>query len=297
MTETNLIIPIETTPALLFTNEGTATIIKEIEKKVKEFKGSIDTDKNRKGIASFAYKIAQTKTFLEKLGKDLVSGEKAKLKLVDAERKKLRDSLSALAARAREPLTEYENAEKARIEAERQLEIFNLDHEEALQMDDLFNREKELAKKEAELAKQEEERKQKEEAERLEKEKLEREERIKKEAAERAQREAEEEIQAEKDRAEKIKQDAIEAEKQAEIEKERAVQKAKDDAKAEQDEKDRKIAEAKAMEDRKAANKNHQKRINREALADLMTLVDEEKGIEIITAIATHQIRHTTINY
>lgn len=286
----DLIVPIKLEPALLFTEKGTETIIKEVEKKVKGFKGSVETDKERKEIASFAFKIAKTKTFLETLGKDLVSGEKAKLKIIDGERKRLRDNLDDLKVKVRQPLTEYEEAEKARIEAEKQQLLFELDYEEALGIDDLFNRERELEKKEAEIAKAEEEKRQKEETERLEKERIEREERIKKEAAEKAKRDAKEAL-------ERSEREKIELAKQAERDKKQAIQKAKDDARREQEEKDRQKALIKAEEERKAANKNHQKRINREALEDLVTLIPEDKAKEIIVAIVNTQIRHISINY
>lgn len=301
MTETNLVVPIKITPELLFAPKGLDPILAAVEKKVKEFKGSIETDKGRKEIASFAYKIAQTKTTIEKWGKDLVSGEKTKLKLIDAERKRSKDFLTEQAAIARKPLTDFETAEKERIEKERQLEIFNLDHEEALGMEDLFERERVLAEKEAKIAKEEHAKREKEEKERLENERIEREAQIKKEAAEKAKQEAENRISAEKEKNERLEREAVEAEERAKKEKADAVQKAKDDAEAkiriEKEIEAKRIADDKAIADRKAANLNHQRRINKEALTDLMTIVGEEQGKEIIKALVNNQIRHITINY
>lgn len=49
-------------------------------------------------------------------GKDLVSAEKARLALIDADRKKWRDKCDALRDEIRQPLTDWENAEKQRLE-------------------------------------------------------------------------------------------------------------------------------------------------------------------------------------
>ena len=55
-----------------------------------------------------AYKVAQTKTYLDGLGKDLVAELKEIPKLIDANRKTVRDRLDELKAKARQPLTDYE---------------------------------------------------------------------------------------------------------------------------------------------------------------------------------------------
>ena len=54
----------------------------------------------------------------------------------------------------------------------------------------------------------------------------------------------------------------------------------------------------KAEEERKAANKNHQRRINREVLEDLViNAIDEATAKCLIEMIAKNQISHLTINY
>ncbi|OCS62006.1 hypothetical protein BBZ50_02590 [Escherichia coli] len=50
------------------------------------FVPDITTAKGRKEIASLAYKVAQTKTYLDGLGKDLVAELKEIPKLIDANR-------------------------------------------------------------------------------------------------------------------------------------------------------------------------------------------------------------------
>ena len=152
------------TPVQLFSENGLDPVLDKIRQEIDLFVPNIETKKGRKEIGSFAYKIAQSKTFIDKAGKELNADIKAKAKLIDAERKRSRDTLDDWKNEVRQPLTDFEEAEEKRIEAERLLEISNMDHEEALGMNDFFNREKALAVKEAEIARQEEEKRQKEEA-------------------------------------------------------------------------------------------------------------------------------------
>lgn len=92
-------------------------ILQKVEREVMSFVPDITTAKGRKEIASLAYKVAQTKTYLDGLGKDLVAELKEIPKLIDANRKTVRDRLDELKAKARQPLTDYEE-EQARIKAE-----------------------------------------------------------------------------------------------------------------------------------------------------------------------------------
>ncbi|EMA8589769.1 hypothetical protein U5E48_004946, partial [Escherichia coli] len=91
-------------------------ILQKVEREVMSFVPDITTAKGRKEIASLAYKVAQTKTYLDGLGKDLVAELKEIPKLIDANRKTVRDRLDELKAKARQPLTDYEE-EQARIKA------------------------------------------------------------------------------------------------------------------------------------------------------------------------------------
>jgi len=319
--ETELIV-IENINAIeLFTGEKVDPLLEGISEKVKAFVPDLSTDTSRKKIASIAHQVSKAKTGLDKLGKDLVADWKTKAKAVDASRKHIRDSLDYLKAEVRQPLTEWEEAEKQKEEEARLLAEYLADWDQAIADDDLINREREVARKEAEFAKQEEERRQKEEADRMEKERIEREERLKKEAAETAKREAEEKVakaKAEKEESErklkeaeqKRKDDALKAEierknaaARAELERKAAIQEAERKAQQEADRKeaDRLEAErvAKEKADRKAANLNHQGKINREALADFVKIegVTESLGKDILRAIAKGDISHISINY
>jgi septal ring factor EnvC (AmiA/AmiB activator) len=104
------------TASVVFEHDKMAGIIDAIRKKARSHKPDLTTNKGRKAIASIAAKVAKSKTFLDKLGKDLVAGKKAEVKLIDDERKIMRDSLSDLKDEVRKPLTDWEDAENERRE-------------------------------------------------------------------------------------------------------------------------------------------------------------------------------------
>jgi len=314
------LIPKNITPVKLFSENGLDPVLKKIRKEIREFVPIIETSKGRKEIGSFAYKIAQSKTFIDKLGKELNADLKAKTKLIDAERKRSRDTLDKWKNEVRQPLTDYEIAEKERIEEEQRIERVNEVHGDALHENEMFDREVELKRKEAELERIEEERLEKLEKERQAKEQKEYEERLKKEAAETERREAEKKIQHEKDERERVECEALEAKEKAErdkiaaeerakIEKEMAVQKAEDDAKAEAAKKERdrlrietekaaKEQAAKDIADKKATNKKHQANINNKIM-DAFSVLDIPKADakKIIIAVVQGKIPNLIINY
>lgn len=100
----------------LYSGNGVDELLAKIAEEVESLVPDTSTAKGRKEIASTANKVAKSKVFLDGLGKDLVSDWKTKSKAVDAERKKVRDQLDALKAKARQPLTDWEGAENKRIE-------------------------------------------------------------------------------------------------------------------------------------------------------------------------------------
>jgi colicin import membrane protein len=106
--------------AITFFQPGASTDVLEklkIEVRTEAAKLGISTVANRKAIASLAAKVAKTKTGLEAAGKDLVAGEKKRLKLIDDERGKVWDELQALQDEVRKPLTDWEQADKIRVAA------------------------------------------------------------------------------------------------------------------------------------------------------------------------------------
>lgn len=309
MEEKNLVVQIDTTPALLFTEKGADAIIKAATEKVNEFKGSAETEDDRKETKKFVRTITKTRTFVEKLRLSEVSEMKAKAKLIDAEGKKMRDVFFLLEKEALEPVTKWEEAEKVRVEAEREYEKMLLDWDEAIEINIFEDKKADILRQEAELAKKQKDLREKEEKEQEEKDRIEREERLKREAAEKATKEAEqklldekaESLRKENEAKEKLAQaerDRLATEERAEIEKEQAIKKIKDDAMAEQEKKDRKVAEDKAIADRKSANKNHQRRIHREIIEDLEKAgVKSDKATDILVAIVKKEIRNLYIKY
>ncbi len=118
MTTTDLVEFAATNPVAVLTDDKKySEFFARVKREVDDFKPCIDTVKGRKEIASIAYKIARSKTAIDDAGKKLNEEARAKINAVDAQRRKIREELDALAATARKPLTEWEDAEEARQEA------------------------------------------------------------------------------------------------------------------------------------------------------------------------------------
>lgn len=311
----NELVVIEQATALdLFTApEKVNQMLEHIKSLAEEERKELDSDfsvaKNRKAVASLAYKVAQTKTYIDKEGKAVVDKLKELPKKVDASRKIFRDELDALSTDIRKPLTEWEAQEKAREEAEALKKQIEADHEEALQMNELFDlrkaeeerkriaREEEMKRQAAEQARLEAERKAQQEIEAAA-----RREREAKEAAERAEREKQEAIQraeqAAKEAKEKAERDAKEAQERAEREKQLAIErerkKAQEAEQARLAEEERKRQE----EAKRQADKEHQKAINNQAMQDLIDAgIPEECAKNCIIAIAKNLVSNVKIHY
>lgn len=107
---------IEITAADVFTPDGERLeqVLSDIVRHARAPVPDVTTQKGRKEIASLANKVARSKTYLDGLGKDLVSGLKKQAGQVDAQRRVIRERLDALKAEVRRPLTEIEEAEAER---------------------------------------------------------------------------------------------------------------------------------------------------------------------------------------
>ena len=295
-------------------------ILQKVEREVMSFVPDVTTAKGRKEIASLAYKVAQTKTYLDGLGKDLVAELKEIPKLIDSNRKTVRDRLDELKEKARQPLTDYEaeqerikQEENARLAAEALAKQVEADHEIALLMDREFDRQREEARIKAEQEQREREEKLKceaAEAARVEAEQKAQEEReaaarrelelkMQAEQAERARIEAEQRAEREKkeaaDRAEREKQEAIEAERkkaQEEADRVRREAEAKEVARISEEKR------IKDEEERRAQDKAHRKEVNHKILSDLLKAgASEEVAKNIITAIVKGEVFATRITY
>lgn len=300
---TTALVPItESVAQEFFNSQDIETCLKAIEEDAINFVGDPTTATGRKAIIAKAASVASAKVIIDNVGKKLNEERKRLTDIVNADRKKARDFLDDLKVKVRKPVTDWEEAEQKRIEAERLAVEIEMDWEAALSEDDLFNRQKEVERKEAELRKQEEERLAKEQAEREEKERIEYEKGVAKEAKEKAEREAQEAIEAEKQRvideqnrakaaAERAEREKKEALERAEKEKQEAILQAKREEEA-------RVAEEKRKADQKAKHHAHRKKINREALDSFIAEgFKEEKAKEIITMIAHGKIKHITLNY
>lgn len=312
---TNELVVIEQATALdLFTapekvNQMLAHIKTLAEEERKKLDGDLSVAKNRKAFASLAYKVTQTKTAIDKAGKLVVDDLKELPKKVDAARKLFRDELDSLSNNIRQPVTDWEIADEARKATEELARKIPEMHEEALQMNELFDlrkaeeerqriaREEEMKRQAAEQARLEAERKAQQEIEAAAQR-----EREAKEAAERAEREKQEAIQraeqAAKEAKEKAERDAKEAQERAEREKQAAIEaerkKAHEAEQARLAEEQRKHQEdAKRQED-----KEHRRVFNQEALKALVSNgFDESLATEFIKLVASNQIPHMTMNY
>lgn len=76
----------------------------------------VTTKKGRDEIKSLAYKVVRSKTAIDDAGKKLNEEARAKINAVDAQRRKIREELDALADEVRKPLTDWEDAEKQRTD-------------------------------------------------------------------------------------------------------------------------------------------------------------------------------------
>ncbi|WP_337240548.1 cell envelope biogenesis protein TolA [Proteus faecis] len=300
----NELVVIEQATALdLFTApEKVNQMLERIKSLAEEERKELDSDlsvvKNRKAFASLAYKVTQTKTAIDKAGKLVVDDLKELPKKVDAARKLFRDELDSLSDGIRKPLTEWEEQEKAREEAEALKKQIEVDHEEALQMNELFDlrkaeeerqriaREEEMKRQAAEQARLEAERKAQQEIEAAAKR-----EREAKESAERAEREKQEAIQRAEQAAKEAREKA-EREKQLAIETER--KRAQEAEQARLAEEERKRQE----EAKRQADKEHRRKYNQETLQALVSHgFDEKLATEFIKLVASNKIPHMTMNY
>ncbi|QXO64412.1 cell envelope biogenesis protein TolA [Morganella morganii] len=311
----NELVVIEPATALdLFTApDKVQVLLSGIREKALAEQALLDTDlskaKNRDAIKSLAYKVTQSKTYIDKAGKAVVDELKELPKKVDASRKQCRDELVALSEEIRHPVTAWEDAEKARVAAEELVKQIERDHEEALQMNELHD-----------LRKAEEERK-----------RIEHENEIKRQAAEQARIEAEQKAQRDREAAElkakqereaaelktrqeveaaaKREREAREAQERAEREKQEAIAKAEREKLAAVEAERRKAEEAerarlaeierqKQEELKRQANKEHQRKFNREALQALTAAgFDDKTATKFLELVIKGEIPHLSMNY
>lgn len=302
------LVPKENALQVYTAENGLDPYLQKIRSEIDSFVPDVSTRKGREAIASIAYKVARSKTALDGVGKDLVAELKEVPKKIDAERKRMRDLLDAWQAEVRLPLTEWEEAEAARV-ARLQAQVGKLadtdvtdmsasdikesiDNLEAHVIDaryEEFEPEAHRVKaaslatlREALAARQKYEAEQAElerlRAEAAAREQKEREERIAREAAERAQREAEAKAQREREEAIRREQEAKAAAERRELELKLQAERA--ERAAAQAESNRIAAEQRAEQERVAAEERAAAAAEAARQAEIKRQADEQARIE-----------------
>jgi len=331
MTDKQLTIA-DATGIQVYTDGGMRGIIDQIKVEVAGVVPDLKTAKGRKAIASLAAKVARSKTHLDALGKELTADQKAATKAVDNERKAMRDELDDLRDEVRRPLTEWEDAEKERVadiqEWIRQIPApegiiasaqewqNQIDRIESLEIDDS------IAEFAAEAAKVKDhaltlaraELITAEAAERAEQDRIKaaadaqakREQEIADNAAAQAKQQAEANAAAE---AKRVSDARAAADNKREADRLQAIadklaaeanakRQADEAVAAEKRKQAVKEAEAAQAEAARTADIEHQRAINREALAELIKVCkDDEMAREVLIAIIAGQIPHTKVIY
>lgn len=103
-------------PEVAFRKGNIDLIVKSVETEARAQAAKLDISsyRGREAIASLAYKVARSKTALDDAGKELNEEAQAKIAAINADRKVARDRLDALKEEVRDPLSKWEEANKAR---------------------------------------------------------------------------------------------------------------------------------------------------------------------------------------
>ncbi|MCU8619947.1 hypothetical protein [Klebsiella pneumoniae] len=289
----------------IYVENGLDSFLEKIRAGVNEVP-DLSTAKGRARIASLAAQVSRSKTAVEKPGRDYLKRLKEQPKVVEAELRRFVTECDQLRDEVRRPLTEWEDAEKARTEALQQRLVdlraladvidtsgnylpsadiqARILEAKSVVLDDSWQeraaeagvaKDSTIQQLEASLVIAQKREHEAAELDRLRKEaeekaRLEREENIRREAAEQAKRDAEAKAQAEIDAAARRESEARAATERAEREKIEAQQKAEREAKA---------AAEKAEQEKNAAiaaERRHQEEAESARLAEQKRIAEEE---------------------
>lgn len=289
----------------IYVENGLDSFLEKIRAGVNEVP-DLSTAKGRARIASLAAQVSRSKTAVEKPGRDYLKRLKEQPKVVEAELRRFVTECDQLRDEVRRPLTEWEDAEKARTEALQQRLVdlraladvndtagnylpsadiqARILEAKSVVLDDSWQeraaeagvaKDSTIQQLEASLVIAQKREHEAAELDRLRKEaeekaRLEREENIRREAAEQAKRDAEEKAQAEIDAAARRESEARAATERAEREKIEAQQKAEREAKA---------AAEKAEQEKNAAiaaERRRQEEAESARLAEQKRIAEEE---------------------
>ncbi|EMF1796121.1 hypothetical protein V2G00_000495 [Escherichia coli] len=278
----------------IYVENGLEKFLEQIRDGVNEVP-DLSTAKGRARIASLAAQVSRSKTAVEKPGRDYLKRLKEQPKVVEAELRRFVTECDQLRDEVRRPLTEWEDAEKARAEALQQrlvdlralAEVIDVAgnylpsadiqarilEAKSVVLDDSWQertaeagvaKDSTIQQLEASLVVAQKREHEAAELERLRKEaeekaRLEREDAIRREAAEQAKRDAEAKARAEIDAAARREAEAKAATERAEREKIEAQQKAEQE-----------------KNDAIAAERRRQEEVEAERLAEQKRIADEE---------------------
>ena len=126
--------------------DGLAEFIHLALEEVEGFEHDMKTAASRQRTKSLARKVGSLSIRLDSIGKDLTSEWKEKSKVVDANRKSMRDQLKLIKEKAREPLDIWEAEKQAEKDAKEKIKAekeISLSHEMAILMNSNIDRERE----------------------------------------------------------------------------------------------------------------------------------------------------------
>ena len=270
---TDVAVQVNENPALAILNEEKfEAFYEKLKAEAAKVSGDVSTNKARDEVRSMAFKIAKTRTAIDKARLGLTEEWRTKTNQANAAGRAIKERLEALEDQVRKPLTDWEQAEKDREQKHADL-LAAITRAEFVGIDDTAES---VAELEVERARAE--------AEKAEQERLER---LRQQAVEETKRAAE---QARIDQERKH---------QAELEAERAkVAKAEADRLAEEQ---RIAAESARVERERIAreqDREHRAKIMGAAKAALMELdIPEDKAREIVLAIAAGNIPAVSIRF
>ena len=330
MNNTNQLEVIQTlTPAQIFESGELLTIVGAIEAECLSFVIDPSSEKGRDEIKSLAYKIARSKTTIEKAKKAYTEDLRKKVAEINAHAANAVDRLQALQDKVREPVTQYEKREKERVASlkakiaeiesfmimdgltpSKQIKEFlnKLEQFNPLEMEEFAHVANQVKEKVLNhlsgslLASEDYEEKEArriqleaEQKERLEKERIER---IEREAIERAEKEAAQKIREAEEKAEREKQAELDRQKREhEAELKRIEDEKKEELRKQQEADAKKKAEEES-ERIKAENIEHKRTVNNEVKNFLMSMgASEELAKDIITGILTGKCDRIAIKY
>lgn len=313
--------------------KGIDELLAACEAKATAITADASTAKGRAEIKSMAYLVTRTKTAVEAMRKALADEYKEKPKRIDANGKRIKDFLESLQDRVRKPLTDWEEAEKARVQRIKDtIEVIadegkkagetshalglSIEFVESYIVDNAFAefkaeaqsvKDSVLAKlyaaKEAALKRESEQAElERLRAEAAKRDQAEREAKIAQEAAEAATREANEKAAREKAESATREANALLAQERAERAAEQARADAEAKAKQAVEEERRKKAEEDAAAQAKAAalqaDEDNRWRVHSEILEDLESIgASEAEARDLLTMLINGKIRNIEIIY